>query len=492
VDRTLAQGRAAAGPALIERASRRSSVAVGVAVVLAMLAIYLVSNPVRTNFYDHFVWQASAWLEGHTAIRYPVYPGDGLARYDFYFQDVLPVPTSDGVARAMIPFPPLPAVVLLPFVALFGLATNAQLIASILGALVVGIAFWVIGRLPVRPSVRLATTVLFGLGTVFWYAAELGSTWFLAHVVAVGLVFLSIAVALDGDRDAAEGSLGVDGTGALVDRAEPIPKPGARPAGLVGGTAGAGLAAWRPDRRQVLAGLLLGLAATSRLTVAFGLPFLVLVGGGGTWRRRAASAVMGMAVPLLALAAYDLVSTGQIFDPVYAHLYRIEISFYPPLFPYLHYHADWAIEDPRYILQNLQLMLLGSPVLGAPCPDSVPPVPISQLCLVQPRADGMSLILTSPALLLALPALPALRRSRLVAGATLAVIAIAIADLMHFSQGWVQFGYRFSNDFIPFLLLLVALGMERIGGVRRLVVVLVSLSVAVNLWGVVWGHLLGW
>ena len=32
---------------------------------------------------------------------------------------------------------------------------------------------------------------------------------------------------------------------------------------------------------------------------------------------------------------------------------------------------------------------------------------------------------------------------------------------MHFSQGWVQFGYRFSNDVAPFALVLVALGFER-------------------------------
>ena len=49
-------------------------------------------------------------------------------------------------------------------------------------------------------------------------------------------------------------------------------------------------------------------------------------------------------------------------------------------------------------------------------------------------------------------------RRRLVAGAALAVAAIAFANLMHFSQGWVQFGYRFSNDFVPWALLLVAIG----------------------------------
>jgi hypothetical protein len=63
---------------------------------------------------------------------------------------------------------------------------------------------------------------------------------------------------------------------------------------------------------------------------------------------------------------------------------------------------------------------------------------------------------------------------------------------MHFSQGWVQFGYRFSNDFVAFALPLVAIGMARRGGVTRLAVVLLAASVAVNFWGMTWGNLLGW
>ena len=68
---------------------------------------------------------------------------------------------------------------------------------------------------------------------------------------------------------------------------------------------------------------------------------------------------------------------------------------------------------------------------------------------------------------------------------------------MHFSQGWVQFGYRFSNDVAPFALLLVALGCGAPGrspalghGWSRRASS--SLSIAVNLWGVVWSRLLGW
>jgi hypothetical protein len=72
------------------------------------------------------------------------------------------------------------------------------------------------------------------------------------------------------------------------------------------------------------------------------------------------------------------------------------------------------------------------------------------------------------------------------------VIAIAFINLMHFSQGWVQFGYRFSNDFVVFALPLVAIGMARRGGVRWLGAGLIAASVAINLWGVIWGNILGW
>ena len=79
----------------------------------------------------------------------------------------------------------------------------------------------------------------------------------------------------------------------------------------------------------------------------------------------------------------------------------------------------------------------------------------------------MSILLTSPAYLLAIPALAALRhepaRHRVRRSRS---SSIAFVNLMHFSQGWVQFGYRFSNDFVPWALLLVALGMERVAGGR--------------------------
>ena len=73
-------------------------------------------------------------------------------------------------------------------------------------------------------------------------------------------------------------------------------------------------------------------------------------------------------------------------------------------------------------------------------------------------------------------------------------LLIATFNLAHFSQGWVQWGYRFSLDFLPFLLPMVALGAARPsdGRPRMIAVVLLVAGGLINLWGVTWGQILAW
>lgn len=451
----------------------------GLLIFLAMLGIYIVSNPDRVNFYNHFVWQASAWLDGQAGIRFPV-TGTPSSPGNDYFQDVMPIldPSGTTPGRALIPFPPLPAVILLPFVALFGLTTNAQLIATFIGAIDVAIAFWMLGRLRLDRSVRNAATIFLGLGTVLWYAAELGSTWFLAHVVAVGLTLAAIGLALEADPRAALGDDEID----LPDRS-PVPTPIGR-FGRFGGLGSIWL-----DRRQFIAGILFGLACTSRLTVIFGAPFFVLVGGGGSWLRRAVSAGLGTAIPVGIFLAYNQVTTGHLMQPGYEYLYGLETASYPQL----NYHPGWSIEDPRYLVQNLPLMLAGLPDILRPCsdPSAVRGLFSVDCPLIVPRDVGMGLFLTSPAWLVAFLSLRWWGVDRLVSGAAIALTAIAVVNLMHFSQGWVQFGYRFSNDFAPFALVLFAIALQAMRR-RWIGYGLIGLSIVINLWGVTWGHLLGW
>ncbi len=221
------------------------------------------------------------------------------------------------------------------------------------------------------------------------------------------------------------------------------------------------------------------------------------MGAGGGWLRRGLAAGVGAAIPVLGLVAYTYAATGEPFNPVYEALYRYEVEAYPGL----GYNAAWALQDIRYVPQNLALMLGGLPELMPACPPGVPREPFSAAgcSWLVPADRGTSLVLSSPAWLLALPAL-GLLRDRRVAGALLATAAIALVNLMHFSQGWVQFGYRFSLDFAPFLLVALALGTERFLGPRgerrraRLAVVggLVGASIAIQAWGIAWARTLGW
>ena len=472
---------------LFDWVDRLPAILVGAGLIAVALAAYWL--PGSDRIYNHFVWQALAFLDGRAAIDWPV-AADPWWEGNDWMQDIYPLSELDGSPTgALLPFPPLPAIVLLPAVALWGIATDIRAVSVALGAVNVGLAWWALGGIPVSRRIRLATTVFFAFGTVAWYAAQHGATWFFAHVCALTFLLLALGIALRADPDAdvapAEASrLSTSFRNGLAS----LPRQLARPLALI-------------DGRQFLAGLLFGVACTARLTVVFGAPFFMLVGGGGSWVRRSVSAGLGAVIPVAVLLAYNLSTTGHVLHPGYEWQYQKEARDYQVL----GYNPDWSIEDFRYLPQNLGIAFLSTPAIAPEREIDVYGQEGADLCVdgqerglfdascpvAVPRAIGMSILLTSPAYLLGLAALFR-RRSRLVAGSILAVAAIAFVNLLHFSQGWVNFGYRFSNDFVVFALPLVAIGMARRGSVGWLGAALIALSVAINLWGVIWGNVLGW
>jgi hypothetical protein len=478
---------------------------VGTCLVLGTFILYAVSNPVHWNVYNHFVWQADAFLNGRPWFFYPVPPGGDIPEND-YLRDVLPLTLPNGTpdGRALLPFPPLPALVLLPFVAVFGWATDQEWVAIGLAAAGVGIAWWMLGALRLRTSVRALATLVFATGTTWWWAAAVGSTWYLAHLVAVDTALLAVGIALRHDRwasDPADGWEEVDDEDQSPQPDDPVEERSRR-----GLPARIWAATWPLDRSQILVGFLLGVSITARLPLIFAAPFFVQVGGGETRLRRTASAAVGGVLPVVALLAYTYLTTGALIHPGYDYQYRLEIAGYPTL----GYHAEWAVEDLRYVPQNLGIMLGSLPrVLPDLLPDTLQyfaPVHLctepgavrhlfDEACPVAIPVDlGTSLLLSAPGLLLALFAIRRHGRSRLGIATLAAVVLVAVFNLAHFSQGWVQWGYRFSLDFIPFLLPMVALGAARPadGRPRMIAVVLVVLGGFINLWGVTWGQVLGW
>jgi len=87
----------------------------GISLVVLCLVVFIFTNPNRQNPYIHFVWQAQAWLDGQTSIATHVAPS-ATSPGDSWYQDFQPILDASGsdTNRGDLPFPPLPALVLLP------------------------------------------------------------------------------------------------------------------------------------------------------------------------------------------------------------------------------------------------------------------------------------------------------------------------------------------------------------------------------------------
>jgi hypothetical protein len=467
---------------------------IGLFFVTLAIGIYVFSDPSRSGWYDHFVWQADAFVHGRFAIAYPVVDGPYI---NGYFQDIMPLPSVPGTpGYGLLPFPPLPAVLLMPFAAVFGMATDAQLFGVVLGAINVGLAWRLTTRLTAQRAAAFLATLFFAFGTVHWYAAIISTTWFLAHVVAITFLLLGITLALDADRrDQVRRALHLADSDGRAGAPKPLIETFEQRSLFL---AWARRLLGQVDGLQFMAGFVFGLAALSRLTIIFGAPFFLFVGGGGSYRKRAISAGLGAVIPVLILLGYNFVSTGHVFNPIYEYLFQLQYrgqGYAPEGF---YGERSWGAENPLFIPLNSVIMFLWPPDLmpAFPACSETARTLLGPCPIAVPSKFGMSILLTSPAYLL-IPYIAAVAwRKRVVLGALAAVVSIGLVNLAHFSQGWVQFGYRFSNDFAPFALVLVTLGIAWLGTKGRafalVAVPLVVISILINAWGVYWGVTLGW
>jgi hypothetical protein len=99
-----------------------------------------------------------------------------------------------------------------------------------------------------------------------------------------------------------------------------------------------------------------------------------------------------------------------------------------------------------------------------------------------PSVEGQSILLTMPALLIAVGAGLRYRLNAVLWGA---VIVTAIPVFLYYGGGGANtYGYRYAMDFVPFLFVLVAIAMrERFGNLERL---LIALSVFFVCYGYLW------
>jgi hypothetical protein len=365
--------------------------------------------------YDQYVRLADSFLHGRL---YLLQPPDylELARY---FDSGTACTGFEAGCKGYVIDPPAPAVLLMPFVALFGVSLNQVLVSIAFGSAAIGL-FWVATRrMGWNLQLRAAMTVLLGVGTNFWWAAGDGSLWGFAHVSSMFFMMAAMVAA----------------TG---------------------------------QKSPLLVGALVGLSGLSRLATFLAFPFflyLVLEADirdwkewrAIVWNRRAIRKVLLFGGALGAMACVVLLYNYARFHTILDGGYR-----------HPQYESLWAGQGPlniSHIPTHIDGIFFFSPVSNG-----------GQFPFFKPSALGMGLFMVTPAFLYAYGALA--KRREVAAAVSMGLVMIP--QVLYVVTGG-GFGYRFSLDYVPMLLVLTASGMGHRVGIRKWL--LIGLSVFMAMWG---------
>lgn len=220
---------------------------------------------------------------------------------------------------------------------------------------------------------------------------------------------------------------------------------------------------WHDRRRPWVLGLLVGLSALARPTLLLmALPLgLVLLAEARDRVRTAAEFALPIAGAVLVTAAWDYVRFGSVLETGYG------IAWITPPLEALRSQGLFSIV---HVPTNLALFVGG----GFGIRDAFP--------WLVPSSEGQSILLTTPALLVAVNAGFRGRLNQMLWGA--AMLTAIPVFLYYGGGGGATYGYRYAMDFIPFLFALVAIALkERFGNLEK---TLIGLSVAFVCYGYVW------
>jgi hypothetical protein len=389
----------------------------GLVVFIVVLAVYLASlaaldRLAKTDVSAYFDRLAESFLQG---------------RLDITIDATHDLTPHNG--KWYVPFPPLPALLLMPWVAISGAAgVNTNVFNVIVGA---SGAAW--AYTSVRGATALGWTqltavdqrwlaALFAFGSVNWYLSTIGAVWFLGQVSGAAFCALALALAMRGSTTGAGAALAL----AMLGRPHLA-------------FAGIALCAITIERMRADDAAPAIWDAISRM-LRIGAPMLLAAAG---------------------LLAYNVARFGDPLDFGYL-TQNIADDLRADLLRYGQF-------DLRYVPKNLWVMLLAGPIW-----DPLRNQPI-------PAVDGMSVLLTMPVLVL----LPLARGPRLITlGLCASIGLVLLPSITYYNTGWWQFGYRFFLDVLP--LVIVLLGLTIRDDNRRAARALIAFGVVMNGWGAWW------
>jgi hypothetical protein len=399
---------------------------VGLALVGVAGLLYWLANRYFDAGRGDFFYLADAFLHARTWLATQLGPFD-----------VIPV---DG--RFYVPFAPFPAIALMPLVALTGPVTADQIESGVnatLAAAGVGMCWWMLGRVGVaRLTDRAWLAALFGFATQILWVTTRGGVWHTGHLIATILTFACL-IELFGRRRA--WLIGLFAGAAFLTRAPLafaipfyallVPSPADRfPLPAIESEAGEYLA---PPTRRI----------PWRSWIELGL---------------------GVAPSVLFFFAYNQLRFGSFLESGYA------LATLPD---WLERQRAIGLFSLAHVPMNIDYFLLHLPR------------PVAGWPFIQPDGMGMSVLLTSPGLLFAFRA--DWRRSTTwwLAGAAVAVL---IPTLLYYGGGWLQYGYRYFLDSVPFVLALCGAAAAYRDGVGWGWRALIAFGVAVMGIGVYWAY----
>jgi hypothetical protein len=417
-------------------------------VYLAFTGAYLGASGGRLRAhsqYNHYVYLADGWLHGRLTLAGPppnendwakidvlklkdgrelrgIYGGRIGGPADRLYPlrgEPTTVPAAEIASRStirLVSFPPFPAIPMLPFVAIWGLHFNDVLFTALWAGLNPMLLFLLLRALRARGLSRrsevddLWLTAMFGVGSVYYFCSVVGEVWFSAQIIAVTLSIVYVWASLEA-------------------------------------------------RRPVLAGICVALGFATRP------PWLVLplflfeavraVGGreglrDPKSRRALLSSLLKFAAPIAvggaALAVYNYARFQSPFE--FGHRF-MPVQWQDRMFRF-------GLFNYHFLSRNLAAALVLLPRIMT----RYPYVKVSQ--------HGVSLLVTSPNL--AYTVMPQ-EPSPLTKPLWITILATALPSLLYQNSGYVQWGYRFSLDYMIYFMVLLAVGNRPLTKLFRALVV---------------------
>jgi hypothetical protein len=240
-------------------------------------------------------------------------------------------------------------------------------------------------------------------------------------------------------------------------------------------------------RRAWLVGLSAGAAFLTRAPLAFAVPFYALLLhppvelSSASAVARSAGAYVARARDAIPWRAWFLLGLGVLPSVVFFFIYN-QVRFGTPLesgyalatLPeFLQRQRDQGLFSVVHLPMNFEYFLWHLPTLTPDFP------------YLRPDGLGMSVFVTSPGLLFALRADWRRPRTWWLAGATIAVL---IPTLLYYGGGWLQYGYRYFLDSVPFVIALCGLAAVYRGGIGVVWTALIVVGTVVMAIGVYWAY----